>query len=390
MKIAYDISQTGTNKAGCGHYALSMLSGLIKLDKDVDYTLLTNFGDFYFDSRMAINKKFKSKNIEYGPIFFRKNDAGLFWIKNDIEVLLNNPDILHSNNFWCPSQLINTKLIYTFYDCSFLVNPNWTTEINRIGCFEGTLLSSIYADWIIAISEYSKLSYLNTFPHFPEERIRVIYPNTRFQDNTLFLEGVKPQKLIDKQAINKNDFFLTVGTIEPRKNLFMLINAYSQYLKSSNNHLPLVIAGGKGWMMEELTSYINRLDLVENIILLGYVTDTELIWLYKNCFYNLYPSFYEGFGLPVLEGMQFGAPTVASNTTSIPEIVNKSAILLDPENTNEWKNILVSITCDVDKRNELSLASKICAEKFKLYESSNILFELYKEAYITPKRVFNE
>ena len=97
-------------------------------------------------------------------------------MKKDVEEKLGNPGIIHSNNFWCPTNITRSRLIYTLYDIGFLHNPQWTSEENRVGCFEGVFQAASYADWIISISEYSKNHFLKIFPHFPEERIEVIYP----------------------------------------------------------------------------------------------------------------------------------------------------------------------------------------------------------------------
>jgi hypothetical protein len=99
-----------------------------------------------------------------------------------VEASLGAPDIIHSNNFWSPLQIASSRLIYTFYDLGFVVDPAWTTEANRLGCFDGVFRSAISADWVVAISEASRAHYLATFPHFPEQRIRVIYPCSRESD----------------------------------------------------------------------------------------------------------------------------------------------------------------------------------------------------------------
>src|SRR5690606_22490391 len=113
----------------------------------------------------------------------------------------------------CPTQLQSTRLIYTFYDMGFLINPEWSTETNRLGCFDGIFRSATSADWVIAISQASREDYLRTFPSFPPERIRVIYPCSRFSDSDAV--GKKPSAL---HSVGPNGYWLNVGTIEPRKN----------------------------------------------------------------------------------------------------------------------------------------------------------------------------
>jgi glycosyltransferase involved in cell wall biosynthesis len=385
MKITYDISQIGGEKSGCGFYADQIIKELVKLDNIYEYRLETSFGDFYFDPKMYIKKPIvESKKITYGERFLDKNSAKNYWNNKDIEIFLNKPDIVHSNNFWCPTNLIKSKLIYTLYDTSFCENPEWTTELNRIGCFEGILKASIYADWIIAISNYTKNSFLKIFPHFPENRIKVIYPFSRFDGNEV---NDKKPSIIKNNFVD--EFFLCVGTIEPRKNLLNLILAFSQYITNTNNPKKIIIVGGDGWMMEGFKSYIEDLGISSYVILSGYLSDNELIWLYKNCYANLFPSYYEGFGLPVLEGMKFGAATIASNSSSISEITGNASILVDPNNVNGWTISITELSLNKQKRNNLKELALIQSQKFIKKTSIFQLIDLYETTLKTVKNVKN-
>jgi glycosyltransferase involved in cell wall biosynthesis len=360
-----------------------MISALLKLYPEHKYSLYPSFGDFFFDAQMPLTNPYKGKKLTYGPRHLQKSSASTFWNKQDLETLLKNPDIIHSNNFWSPTQLIKSKLIYTCYDLGFTLQPDWTTEENRIGCFNGVFTASLVADWIVAISKASKSDYLNIFPHFPEDRIRVVYPCSRFYD--VNLEGICPLKLNPNL---KSKFWLSVGTIEPRKNQFRLIEAYAKYLKLGGVPYPLVFAGGKGWLMEGFERKIRDLGIDSNVILAGYTSDEELIWLYRNCFANLYPSFFEGFGLPVLEGMQFGAVTLTSKTSSLPEVAGNSALLLNPYDVDEWANEMLKLSINDSQRMFLKAASIAQAEKFNWKNSASQLIELYDEAHTMPKRIY--
>ena len=122
-------------------------------------------------------------------------------------------------------------------------------------------------------------------------------------------------------------------------------------------------------------------------MLLGYVTDDELIWLYRNCYANLYPSLFEGFGLPVLEGMQFGAPTVTSSSTSMPEVVGDAGIVLDPENVEAWAQMMLRLVTRAEERKQLSDAARLQADQFDWKRSATALLQLYSDALATPKRL---
>jgi glycosyltransferase involved in cell wall biosynthesis len=381
MHIGFDISQTGSGKAGCGYFAHAMIQAMLELAPEHHYSLFPSFGDFYFDALMPILNTYAGRHVRYGPRHFSMETARIFWTRSDTETSLGMPDIIHANNFWCPIQLASSRLIYTFYDMAFAVEPAWSTEVNRVGCFEGVFRSAMAADWVVAISEASRAHYLKVFPHFPEERIRVIYPCSRFSDSTL--EGKRQNAL---KAIPVKGYWLNVGTIEPRKNQRRLVDAYARYLALGGAPMPLVLAGGKGWLMEDFKKHLVELGIETHVVMTGYVSDDELIWLYRNCYANLYPSLFEGFGLPVLEGMQFGAPTLASLSTSIPEVAGDAAVLLAPEDTEVWAQAMLQLAANRTQRDQLSAAARVQAGRFDWKQSAASLLHLYQEALAAPKR----
>jgi glycosyltransferase involved in cell wall biosynthesis len=381
MHIGYDVSQTGSGKAGCGYFSHAMIGAMLELSPQHRYSLYPSFGDFYFDAKMPILNPYEGADVHYGPRHFSRETARHFWTAQNTEDELGNPDVIHSNNFWCPVQLQSSRLIYTFYDMGFAVDPAWTTEANRVGCFDGVFRSAVAADWILAISEASKAHYLSVFPEFPEERIRVIYPCSRFEDANA--QGKRPKAL---EGIDVAGFWLNVGTIEPRKNQHRLAEAYAKYLALGGAPMPLVLAGGKGWLMEDFQRHLDALGISAHVIMTGYVSDDELIWLYRNCYANVYPSLFEGFGLPVLEGMQFGAPTLTSRTSSIPEVAGDAAILLAPEDVEGWAQAMLRVASNRAKRDHLSSAATAQAKMFDWKSSAAALLHLYEEARVSPKR----
>lgn len=381
MHIGFDISQTGSGKAGCGYFAHALIKAMLELAPEHCYSLFPSFGDFYFDLQMPILNPYSGRDTHYGPRHLSRETARKFWTGDEVEVVMGNPDIVHSNNFWCPTQLASSRLIYTFYDMGFVVEPTWTTEANRVGCFEGVFRSAMAADWVVAISEASKAHYLRVFPHFPEDRIRVIYPCSRFADSTAV--GKRPKALDDVPAAG---YWLNVGTVEPRKNQRRLAEAYARYLALGGVPMPLVLAGGKGWLMEDFQKHLTELGIEAHVVMTGYVSDDELIWLYRNCYANLYPSLFEGFGLPVLEGMQFGAATLTSNSTSIPEVAGDATILLGPEDAEGWSQAMLRLAANRSERDQLSAAALVQAGRFDWKRSAAALLQLYEEAIASPKR----
>jgi glycosyltransferase involved in cell wall biosynthesis len=381
MQIGFDISQTGSGKAGCGYYTHAMIKAMLAVGPQHDYALYPSFGDFFFDAMMPMTNPYRGAHAEYGPRHLTRTTATEFWNQQSLEQAIGKPDIVHANNFWAPVQLSSSRLIYTLYDMGFAVNPEWTTEINRIGCFNGVFRSSIAADWVVAISQYSRAHYLKLFPHFPSDRVSVVHPCSRFDDST-----ARGTPVATLKALNVGEFWLSVGTIEPRKNQRLLVQAYARYIEAGGRPMPLVLAGGQGWLMGDFQSYVAKLGISDRVILTGYITDAELIWLYCNCYVNLYPSVFEGFGLPVLEGMQFGAPTLCSNATSLPEVAGDAAILLSPHDSEPWTQAMLALASDPDKRHQLGLAARARAQQFDWKRSATSMLAIYEKAIRAPKR----
>ena len=380
MHIGFDISQTGAGKAGCGYYAHAMISAMLDLAPEHRYSLYPSFGDFYFDPLMPLRNPYAGRNVRYGPRHMSRESAAAFWNAPGLECRLGAPDVVHANNFWCPIQVAAGRLLYTCYDLGFMVDPGWTTEANRVGCFEGMFRSAVAADWIVAISKATRAHYLEAFPHFPRDRIRVIYPCTRF-------DGADVRSRMPREVAGlRQPFWLTVGTIEPRKNQLRLAQAYARYRALGGPAMPLVMAGGRGWMMDDFRKALAAMGIENDVRMTGYVTDGELAWLYQNCYANLYPSLFEGFGLPVLEGLQFGAATLASDSPAVSEVAGEAALLLAPRDVEAWAQAMLRVAREPVTREALRARAPAQAARFARDTSAKALLALYAEAAETPRR----
>ncbi|MCP9926154.1 glycosyltransferase family 4 protein [Synechococcus lacustris C3-12m-Tous] len=375
LKIAFDISQAGRRKAGCGFYADALLNGLLATDTEDEFTLMTSFGNFFHDSTQALAHPHFNKGVRYGPRHLRRKDAERFWENQEKGGRwLEQFDVVHANNFWCPPWPLPGKLIYTLYDMSFIDHPEWTTEKNRKGCLEGVERAAAFADQFVAISEATKRAFLHHFPRVPPEKVKVIYPASRFGQ-----PGFNPKPKQPKQKVfsTGKPFFLSTGTIEPRKNQAFLLDVYNQFRDRGGDAIPLVLAGKKGWMMDDFEDKVARSPWAKDIHILGYVNDAELAWLYQHCLVNLYPSHYEGFGLPVLEGMGFGALAICSSSSSMPEVAGEAGIILPPDALNLWATVIRSMAHDSKIRTKLQASAKEQATHFSWRKSTQLVLNLY-------------
>ncbi len=380
MRIGFDISQTGAGKAGCGYFADSLIQHLSDIDRENHYILYPTFGDFFWDPNWRKStRRISSPKFSRGEGHASLERAQAFWTAppNDLEARLDKPDIVHSNNFFCPRGLKTARLVYTLYDLSFLEHPEWHTEENRCGCFSGVFNASLYADLIISISESSRRHFLDVFPHFPPERIVVVHLASRFSPDP----GLpRPASLT---SIEPERFWLSVGTIEPRKNHLRLLEAYAELKKMGKAAFPLVLAGGAGWLMRDFRAAMQRMKLEDDVIMPGYLDNSALQWLYQNCYALVYPSLFEGFGLPVLEAMSLGAPVISSNTTSIPEIVGDAGILVNPLNVEEISGAMLKLHEDGSLRRSLGERGIQRARLFSWETAARKVLECYETC--TPR-----
>jgi glycosyltransferase involved in cell wall biosynthesis len=305
-----------------------------------------------------------------------------FWknLPPDGEEQLGSPEVVHANNFSCPRGIKRARNVYTLYDVHFLEHPEFTTEQNRCVCFEGVFSASIYADFIIAISRYTRDRFLDFFPHYPGDRIQAVHLGSRYYGE----EGKNRQKP-KFNGIEPETFWLAVGTLEPRKNLRRLLKAFSLYERQATQCYPLVLAGGKGWLEDDLEDYIQELGIRDKVCILGYVADEELAWLYNNCFSFVYPSLYEGFGLPVLEAMTFGAVVITSNTTSLPEVAGDAVQYINPLDEQDMVRAFKKIAEDAYFRKELKSKATEQARKFSWKKTAQEVLDIYDQVTARPK-----
>jgi len=179
----------------------------------------------------------------------------------------------------------------------------------------------------------------------------------------------------------EDEFLLFVGTIEPRKNLIVLLNAYRELLSATELHPQLVIAGKKGWLTDSLFSSLRELGIEERVLFTGYLSDNDLCALYSSCRVFIYPSKYEGFGLPPLEAMACGAPVIASSIPSIREVTGETARLVAPAGSDDLAQAIVTLLRDENERQRLSVAGLKRAQQFSWNHTAQLMLGVYHQAW---------
>ncbi len=386
MRVGFDVSQTGTEKAGCGYMADSLVQALTEVDRENAYILYPTFGDCYWDSQgPAATRRIDRSGVQVGLTHESLADAGRFWRSPppDLERQLGEPDIVHANNFFCPSGLRAARLVYTLYDLSFLEHPGWTTEHNRQVCFDGVFRASVEADLILAISDFSRRHFLRAFPHYPADRTAVVYLGSRFDPSkTERMEAPSNPEVVP------GDYFLFVGTLEPRKNPSRLIRAYARYVERCEDAPKrLVLAGGRGWLTGSLSEEIKSSGVASLIDRLGYIEDAVLSWLYRNCHAFVYPSRFEGFGLPVLEAMAHGAAVITAATSALPEVIGDAGILIDPEDEIGLAEALLAVARDEPRCRRLRQRARQRAAQFGWQRTAKTVLAHYRAVVEREKYV---
>jgi len=175
----------------------------------------------------------------------------------------------------------------------------------------------------------------------------------------------------------KDPFILYVGTLEPRKNIPTLIHAFAK-VKKDGFPQKLLLIGGKGWKYEEIFSAINELSLTDQILIPGYVPDEDLVYFYNVADLFVYPSLYEGFGLPPLEAMACGTPVITSNKSSLPEVVGDAALLVDPLDVRALAGAIERVLANEELRAQLSERGLKRAKFFSWKKTAERTWEVYR------------
>lgn len=289
-------------------------------------------------------------------------------------------DVLHAMAFAVPLAAACPTVV-TVHDLSFMRFPGAFRRPNRVYLTTFTRLSVHRAKRIIVGAESTRRDVIELCGARPERIVTVPYgvtgafkPAIEASEREAVTEFRRRKGLADR-------FILYLGTLEPRKNIGQLIEAYATLRQRAHQgEFPkLVIVGGKGWFYENLFTQVTKLDLIDHVWFTGYVPTDELPWWYRAATVFVYPSLFEGFGLPVLEAMACGTPTVASNISSLPEVAGDAAILVDPYDKDAWVSAMERVLCDADLRRRLSEAGPHQASQFPWSRTAIETLAVYRD-----------
>ncbi|WP_455793372.1 glycosyltransferase family 4 protein [Clostridium butyricum] len=367
MKIAIDLTALADNFSGIERYAFNISKELIKSDNINEYILIIkNFIEPSF--KECINKSNIKFEVGYGRnrIFFSqiKLTKILYKIKADRYLFLAFPG---------PILFKREGIINTIHDLTAWDYPDTMKVFSRI-YFKIAIRNAIrVSSNILTVSKFSKK---RLFEKFHKTNIDIIYNgiSEEFIKNRIQVNDKSFDEIKKKYSLPEK-YIMCLCTLEPRKNIKLLVQVFIELKENNKIGDKLVLVGRKGWKVEELLKTINQ-KYKDDILITGFVEDSDLPYLYKMASCFIFPSLYEGFGIPIIEAMYMKVPVICSNTSSIPEVVDGNGILFESNSHKDLEEkILFFINAEKKYINELV---ENAYEKATYYNWKNESQKLYK------------
>jgi len=282
-------------------------------------------------------------------------------------------DLYHSPNYILPLRRLKCPTVVTVHDL-FFRQPSISRWKSMFYLSAMTTFAMRRSDGVIAVSEYTRRSVEARYPQV-SKRIEVVYAGA---DPALQLPAHDELSDFRRRKGLTRPYILFVGTLEPRKNLPRLVQAYDQAMQQTGLPHALVLLGPRGWKTRALWRAIRGSALRDRILLPGFVGDEELACWYAGADLFVYPSLQEGFGLPVLEAMKLGTPVVTSSRTALPEVVGDAAVTVDPEDAEGLTGAIRCVLEDADLSEKLRLAGRRRASGFSWQSAAKQHIDFYE------------
>jgi glycosyltransferase involved in cell wall biosynthesis len=366
VRIAFDIRGIEGDRGGKGIWTANVLKSILNNDRENEYFLYTNtdWENIYKHHPNVHVMKVWGKGIIWHWRFYQS------MLKNKIDILVATESyivpFMHD-----PAKL---KVALVVHDLVAFKSPakhqKKATWIERM-----TLRKAVQkSKWIFTVSQYTKKDLIERYPSFGlSDKVIVVYAGIR----DAFLRKVDPNKIIETQRrYNLDpDYIMMAGTLEPRKNITGALEAYSLISPFNQQRYRFVIAGKKGWYYKKIFQKVKELKLIGRVKFLEYIPDGDLAVLMQGAKIFLFPSFYEGFGLPILEAMANGVPVLASRVSAIPELGVDAVHYADPKDPVDIADGITQLLDNEEYRNSLREKGFEQVKKYSWGKTANLILE---------------
>lgn len=357
MRIGIDIRCLSDGKrTGVEEYTINLLENIFELDKKNEYILFSNsYHSGSFDARIFS----QFKNVKVKSFHFPNKLLNLcFWYLHwpCVDTMLGGVDIFFMPNINFIALSKKTKLLLTVHDLSFEIFPETFSLKRRIWHhFVNPRSLCKRANFVIAVSDSTMDDIINRY-RIDQQKIQRIYNG--ISDEIVKLDRNDPKLIEVKELYHLPfNFIFYLGTVEPRKNIPAIVLAYDKLRALGNLQLDkckLVIAGGKGWKIGNILDQMRKAKFTNDIIFTSCILNEDKAAVYTLASLFVYPSFFEGFGIPVLEAMRIGVPVITSNCSSLPEVVDQGAIMIDPDKPDELYHAIKEVLLNRELHAQLS------------------------------------
>ncbi len=375
MRVCIDVSAAVAQTAGIARYVRELTLALHRLPDGPELSLFHNYQKH---SRLPAELSSHARtSVPLGNKLWR------LWILSGLPVpqawthTIQESDLFHATDVTLPK--LAKPCVITVCDLTTILFPQYHSQLNR--WYQRIALPGMlqHADAVIAISQATKDDLVRSFQVDPA---RIPCHGAGRRPRSICMRP-QPEMLEQLRAGTGlvPPYLLAVGTLEPRKNLIALLHAYATLPPSVP---PLVLAGGQGWGNNPLAAVIEQLGLRERVRLIGYVPDEFLPALYSGAEFFVYPSLYEGFGLPVLEAMACGTPVITSNVSSLPEVAGNAAVLVNPKDVRSIADAISIVWQTPELRQRMRIEGLAQAATFTWQRTARETIAVYLQA-TTPR-----
>lgn len=364
MRFAVDAHAIGRHLAGNEVYIRSLLNALPARDRDCEWIAYISNDD----ARRALPSFIRTRRVAANPFLRLGCDLAA-------KVWRDQPDLLHvqyTAPLACP-----VPVVASVHDVSFIEHPEYFTA-ERAFQLQHTVRRTVRrAARILTGTQFSRATILKVFGDLAEDKV-VVVPNAASSEFRVISRDSATAAVRERFSVAA-PFLLSVGDLQPRKNHIGLIRAFARLVQNFPQfHHQLVLAGNETWFAARVREAARQSGVADRIRFLGFVSDSELLQLYNACDLFVFPSFYEGFGLPALEAMACGRAVVCSDTAAMPEVVDGAALLCDPYSVDEMVRAMADILLDAEMKARLERLGPQRAAHYSWQKTAQRTFEVFR------------